>query len=565
MTIVGLSAWLSAAEPAAAANPCAPSAGHEGYTLLLEEDGHFVDCRGGEETEYSPLSGERVVLQLPKVSSRAPFRFRLVRPSSMGNPSGDPIFRRQLDRVEALEQLLEELENAPESVSESIGHLEPGELEAGPSSSASPATSRRSDRVYDRPIPEAPGGQSDSEALQKAEAARAKYLAIATAQFDDAVRGLRPLLRQVAVGARESGLVCRVLEASPLEGPVRESIERKCAGGGPGAKLLAELKPFEDDLESFLAARKQAREAVLDLGLTPINASQQDAAAKRAAAALDAGREAADALVHRAGLSAKQVAAFGAELSFLRMAVTAPRALREGQRIVLGRFPAPAVFGTADIYEVSVSREINPFFGELGNDEGGKALGSELLADRFQPVPRHYLDLELGLVFSVGLPQHPIIAGPSANPVLKSAQTGGAAGAVVVSLEPLRFINQENPLAGILRFPLVAIPFTLDPLSNFMVGAGLGWEDIGSIDFGAHLAFVRIPGPGYDYGSPVAPNTGFRQVTEAGPLAAGFFFGLSVDPLGLIHRLFELRAPAVREALTGMPVTASAPERSSGD
>ena len=54
----------------------------------------------------------------------------------------------------------------------------------------------------------------------------------------------------------------------------------------------------------------------------------------------------------------------------------------------------------------------------------------------------------------------------------------------LVELEPARFLWPDRPLAGLLRFPVLGLPFTRDPTQNFFAGGGLGWTGVGSIVVG---------------------------------------------------------------------------------
>ena len=155
-------------------------------------------------------------------------------------------------------------------------------------------------------------------------------------------------------------------------------------------------------------------------------------------------------------------------------------------------------------------------------------------------------------MYSAGLPDHPELSGRLGAQSLVPVQTAGFSGGVLVGLEPLEFAHAETPFAGILRFPVVIVPFTLNPLTNYFLGIGAGWNDVGSISFGAHIGLTSIPANGVAYGqvfttSPILLD----HVTQNGPFSTGYFVSLSLDVLGIVHLFFAERQPEVRDVFGG--------------
>jgi hypothetical protein len=99
------------------------------------------------------------------------------------------------------------------------------------------------------------------------------------------------------------------------------------------------------------------------------------------------------------------------------------------------------------------------------------------------------------------------------------------------------------------------VPFTLNPLTNYFIGGGIGWNNVGSINVGAHVAVTTIPNSDTPYGtqfdtSPILLD----HLTQTGPLSAGYFVSASLDVLGIIHLFFEQRQPVVEDAFTNVEV-----------
>ncbi len=350
-------------------------------------------------------------------------------------------------------------------------------------------------------------------------------------------------------------LLCATAAPKVREGKLRARAQEICAAS-PGKAALSALAPFEVTLESFVEARTAARDAVLDLDLTPTSPAEQDAAARKATEALTSATRLAQKLVAGAHAAAGDLEHLVQNAEFLRAAVSLP-ATEEAARLHLGRFSANGIFGAPDVYVVHVLKRPSQFLLDEGSAEAAaeKPEEREILVDRFQPASRNYVDIGLAVMYSAGLPDHPALAGQLGKQQLVQQQTAGFNGGVLVSLEPLEFTRIADPWAQLLHFPTIIIPFTIDPTHNYFIGAGLGIFDVASIDVGAHLSLTRVPAPGNSYGetfttSPIDIN----HVTQAGPIAGGYFVSLSVDLVGVVHLIVDQLKPTVRDVQSNEPV-----------
>ncbi len=519
---------------APAADPCEATAGHHGYTLLLQENGHFAHCRHGQGTDEEPVSHERVVLQLPPEGPDHPFRYRLFDPRHPEAGHKSPLLRRQIEIIEGYENELHDLANAPESVGETLQRLAPGEAPPAGTPAAAP--------------------RRETAAMLAAEAAQAKYLGYATPAFVEAAHALRADYGKLKAAAGEIDAVCHSSAGKVRAGAVRESVDKVCAGG-PGDGLLRDLAPFEALLEAYSANRHEARDAVIAFQAAAAGPAA-DAEAREATQKLEAATQNARQLIVSAHAAAGRVADLLRDARLLRAAVSLPAA-EEGERILLGHFSANGLFSAPDIYQVHVLQRPSRFFtlDEPPQTEEQKAAEREILVDRFQPASRNYVDIGLALMYSAGLPDHPTLTGQLGHQTLDREKTAGFNGGVLLSLEPLEFSTLPDPWAQILHFPTIIIPFTLDPTKNYFIGAGVGILDVASIDVGAHLALTTVPAPGHYYGetfntSPIDIN----HVTTGGPVAGGWFVSLSIDLVGVVHLIVDQLKPTVRDVGSNAPV-----------
>ncbi|HUB09765.1 MAG TPA: hypothetical protein VMB50_22360 [Myxococcales bacterium] len=524
-------------------DPCEATAGHRGYTILLQEDGRFVHCRGGETTEDEPVSHERVVLQLPPQGPDEPFRYRLFDPTRPLAGRRNPLLLSQLEVIRAYQGALRDLANSPEPLGEALKHLEPA-AGAPPASADGQAPAA------------AESGTPESADALAAEAAQAKYLSYATPAFVDALHVLRRTHRRFERAAENVDDLCRASGARVREGPLRERIVRLCAAN-PGKRELDSLAGFEASIGGYLEDRAAVRNAVLDLDLMPTSPATQDAAARKATQALATATAAAARLVADAHDLAEKMEDFVDQVRLLRAAVVIS-ASPEGERLTLGRFSANGLFTAPDIFQVRVLKRPSLFLEGEDLGEGGaveeKPEEQEVLVDRFQPASRNYVEIGLAVMFSSGLPDHPTLAGQLGHQQLVQSRTTGFNGGVLASLEPLEFTTIADPWAELLHFPTIIIPFTVDPTRNYFIGAGVGIFDVASIDVGVHLALTTQPAyaTGNYYGETF--NTSpidLDHLTQAGPLAGGWFLSLSVDLVGVVHLIVDQLKPTVRDVHGG--------------
>jgi hypothetical protein len=526
----------------ASADPCKVTAGHRGYTVLLQSGGTFVHCREGETTEEGPLSNERVSLQLPPEGPKSPYHYRLLNPTIGTKPAHGVLLKRTAAVVDEFENALDAFSMSSESVGETLAHLEGtgDEAENTPPPSPPPKKGERA---------EAPvtGSNPESHDLLEAQVNEAKYLSVATPEFSQTLKEVRRMLHKFEQATVRVDHVCQTSAEHVQAGELRDKFSSICAAK-PGATVAAAFKPVEADVRAFVETRDASREAVLDLHLVPTSAAEQNAAAKKATAALRASTTAAKKLVADATEATNAIHKFRADVDYLRAAISVSTATN-GERIHLGRFPANGLFSAPDVYQLHVTREASLF---ADHPAGPAMTGSaatepekEVLVDRFQPEPRPLFDLGVSLVYSGGLPDHPALQGRVGQQQLAPDRTSGLVGGVELALNPLSFTNLTIPVT--VNLPTIIVPFTLNPLQNYLIGAGIGFEDLGSVDFGVHLGLTRIPNAATPYGytfdtSPIHIN----NVTHPGPLAGGYFVGLSLNLVGVVRLIVGQMHPDVR-------------------
>ena len=121
----------------------------------------------------------------------------------------------------------------------------------------------------------------------------------------------------------------------------------------------------------------------------------------------------------------------------------------------------------------------------------------------FTIVDTHYVDLEVGLGVTGGLPQIPQLVTVNNVLTLQGAPVDEFVALALAELEPLRFAFPDKPWAGLLRLPVVAIPLSRNPTQNFFIGGGIGWTGIGSLTAGPYLLRERTLQPGVELGEPL--------------------------------------------------------------
>jgi len=168
---------------------------------------------------------------------------------------------------------------------------------------------------------------------------------------------------------------------------------------------------------------------------------------------------------------------------------------------------------------------------------------------RYPVFGRHYLDIEAGLGWAAGVPDSIYVTTTRGAQVIQTQPVEALVGLALVELEPLRFVWPERPLAGLLRFPVVGIPFTRDPTSNFFFGAGLGWTGVGSVSAGPYVLRETMLRQGFTAYETLPTNVPLNAATYAG-VGVGYFVSASVDLVGLFHLFVPSHAPTL-DGLTG--------------
>jgi hypothetical protein len=270
-------------------------------------------------------------------------------------------------------------------------------------------------------------------------------------------------------------------------------------------------------------------------------ARPEDASAvSEATRALDEARQAADATIVASRALQRSSKALERDVATLRIAIGSIDALRPGVPTYLSTYGVP---GNAEL-EVDAT----PVDIALVSETAAQKASGETTA-RFPIVGRHYIDIEVGLGVTAGLPPIPGVATQTSAATLEGKPVDEFVGLALVELEPARFLWPDRPLAGVLRLPVIGVPFTRDPTQNFFVGAGLGWTGIGSLTAGPYLLRELTLRPGYGIDQQLPVGTSLDAATRPA-LQVGYFVSASVDLLGLFH-LFVPGHPASIDAATG--------------
>jgi len=256
--------------------------------------------------------------------------------------------------------------------------------------------------------------------------------------------------------------------------------------------------------------------------------------------ALDDARVAASAVVRSAHALRKSSQALASAVTTQRAARRSVDALRPGVPTYLSTYSTP---GNAELEIEAVPTDIAASGTEATAGGGAKATA------RYPVFGRHYLDLEAGIGWSAGVPDSVYLTTTRGVQVIQTQPVHALVGLALVELEPLHFLWPERPLAGLLRLPVIGVPFTLDPTSNFFFGAGLGWTGVGSVSAGPYLIRETMLRQGFTAYQTVPSNVPFDAVTYSGA-GVGYFVSASVDLVGLFHLFVPSHAPTI-DALTG--------------
>ncbi len=377
---------------------------------------------------------------------------------------------------------------------------------------------------------------SSASPLRPVAAARARYLGEVTREYREALMEGRVEAPDLPVAAGAARKWCGELEqAGGL--PMGPELHARCSGAELREGVIDhELEAFEEAAGKFDAARTRAREATM----TAIARPEDGTAVSDAVKALDAARGAAASTLAAAQVLRSSSAQLGRDVATLRAVVRSQGAVQPGAPTYLATFATP---GNAEL-EIDVS----PVDIDSADDDASRNAAGKTTA-RFPIVGRHYLDLEAGLGFTAGLPQIPTLLTQSGSTTVQGRPVDEFVGLALLELEPARFLWPDQPLAGVLRLPVLGVPFTRDPTQNFFVGAALGWTGVGSITAGPYLLRELTLKEGLTTGQTLPAGTLLEAVAEP-VLQVGYFVSASVDLLGLFHVFFPEHAPVI-DATTG--------------
>ena len=467
--------------------------------IVLQPPSTFTICRGGE-VEQDVVTGRPVYFELAATPGSAMFNFRVHGQSSEWTPTGLTAWQ---ELVAGLAVNLETLGMSGESIAEVS-------------------------------LPGAEGPAVASPIRQVA-AARARYVGAVTPRYLEGLRVLRPAVRELPVIADVMRHWCSELAGRP--GSATAELQERCGGAELRAGAVGkEVDAMEAAAATFELRRSRARDSILTATTRPDDA----AAAAEAVRALDEARGAADSTVSEA----RQLLVSAQELARDLLAVRAEIRSLDAVRPAVGTYLT--TFAGSGNAELEIDAE--PI--DIAAAGSASALRSSgKTTARFPVVAPHYLDLELGVGATAGLPPIPTLATQASAAVIQGKPVDEFVGLALVEFEPARVLWPDRPLAGLLRLPVIGIPFTRDPTQNFFVGAGLGWTGIGSIAAGPYLLRELSMRGGYPLDRPLPAGTSLDAVTEPA-LQVGYFISASVDVVGLFHLFFPVHAAAL-DAATG--------------
>jgi hypothetical protein len=468
--------------------PCASVREHARDTVVVfEPPSTFTLCRGGAEQE-DVVTGRPVYFQVTPTPGSSMFDFRVHGQGTAWTHTGLSVWEDQATRVTSG---LRDLEHA-----------------------AIP--------IADIPVPLDASAGANSP-LRSLAAARSRYVADVTARYLEALHAVRGEARELPVIANVVRRWCGAIGSeTPSSAPVEADLRARCAG--PELKegaLDRDVEGFEAEATLFDRARDRARDTLLAALARPDDANAVTEAVK----ALDEARRAASTAVAAAHGLRESSRALARDVAELRIALRSIDAIRPGTPTYLSTYTAA---GNAELEIDATPVDIAAAGPAAVHGDVGKTTA------RFPVVGRHYLDLEAGLGLSGGTPLIPYVENVSSVATIQGKPVDALVGLALVELEPARFLWPDRPLAGLVRFPVLALPFTRDPTQNFFAGGGLGWTGVGSIVVGPYLQYELTLRDGYSIGQPLPAGTAIQAATQQG-LRVGSFVSASVDVLGLFH------------------------------
>ena len=470
--------------------------------IVFQPPSGFTICRDGK-IETGVVTDRSVYLELLPTPGPRMFDFRVHGKSSDWTPMGLGAWEALTTRITSK---LRDLDHSGEPISDLVIPLE------APPTGVAP--------------------------LRPLAAARTRYLAEVTPQYLEGLHSVYSEARELPVIAGVVRRWCAAL-GTEVPGALAAESELRSTCGAPelreGAveKVLSE---FETAAQKQSVERARAREATLAAIAHPEDAK----AVAEGVRALDDARVAATAVVAAAHALRESSAVLARAVGTLRVSLRSVDALRSGVPTYLSTY---STSGNAELEIDAVPSDIAAAGTDTAHGPTGKATA------RFPVFGRHYLDIEAGIGWAAGVPDAIYETTTRGVNVINTQPVESAVGLALVELEPLRFGWPERPLAGILRFPVVGVPFTKDPTSNFFFGAGVGWTGVGSLTVGPYVIREAMLRQGFSAYKALPSNVPFDAVTYEGA-GVGYFVSASIDLVGLFHLFVPSHAPTI-DALTG--------------
>jgi hypothetical protein len=483
------------------ASTCASIHEHVHDTVIVfQPPSAFTICRNGR-VEDDVVTGRPVYFELTPTPGSSMFDFRLHGQSSEWRPTGLAAWEDQALRISVG---LRDLESSGESIADIV-------------------------------VPETPSAASP---LRPVAAARARYLGVVTPRYVENLQGVRAEAGELPVIADVVRRWCSELHADqPASVAVGAELQARCAS--PELKegaIKREVQVFEAASTAFTTVRLRARDLMVNAVARPDDA----AAVSGAVAVLDDARAAATTVVTSGAALRDASRALATDVATLRSAIRSIDAVRPEVPTYLSTYESS---GNAELQVDAMPVDI----AAVGLSAEQKTAGSTTI--RFPVVGRHYFDIEAGVGVTSGVPDIPSVATQNNQATVQSRPVDEFVGLALVELEPARFLWPDRPLAGLVRLPVIGVPFTRDPTQNFFVGGGLGWTGVGSVTAGPYLLRELTLKSGYQVGQVLPAGTSFDAATEAA-LQVGYFVSASVDLLGVFHLFFPGHASAI-DAVTG--------------
>ncbi len=470
--------------------------------IVFQPPSSFTVCHNGA-VENGVVTDQSVYLQLLPTQGPRMFDFRLHGNPGEFSPAGLSAWEALAARIAGK---LRDLDHSGAPLSEIAVPLEPAPASSAP--------------------------------LRPVAAARARYLNDVTPRYLEALHAVRGEARELPVVAGVIRRWCGVL-AAEASGTLTAEVEVRSLCANPELRegaVEATLTAFEGAADKERADSARAREATLAAVAHP----EDSRAVADAVSALDAARLSADAVVTGAHALRESSAALARDVSTLHVALRSLDGLRPGVPTYLANYSRS---GTAELEIESSPSDISAV-----GTETSRAARSKVTT-RFPIYGRHYLDIEAGIAWTGGVTDSPYTTTIQGNVVIQSKPVDELAGLALFELEPLRFLWPERHVAGLLRLPVIGIPFTRDPTANFFVGAGLGWTGVGSVCAGPYIIRETTLRDGFAVNQTLPAGVPFGAVTVAG-VHTGFFISASIDLVGLFHLFVPGHAPTI-DALTG--------------